>query len=115
MHHSFARLIAGSALAVTTLLSGQAPAASAAAVRSFDIVNVSSTTLLSVHVSPSGNLDWGNDKLGNNYLYPGGVLHIAYDPYWSGCFQDIEVTDVNGRVFDFWDQDVCTVSTLYYY
>jgi hypothetical protein len=87
-------LFAGALMLATTFL----PRLAAAQERTFTVYNNSSYTIDNLYVSPTGDRNWENDRLGNRYFPPTYRFDLPLDP----GYYDVKLVDQDG--------DTCVVN-----
>ena len=90
------KLFAGALVLATTLLPRLATAQSSET--TFTVFNNSSYTINNLYVSPSGDSNWENDRLGNRYFQPNYRFDLSIDP----GYYDVKMVDEDG--------DTCVVN-----
>ncbi|MBK1657452.1 hypothetical protein [Paracraurococcus ruber] len=101
--------------ALPVLLGAQAPAEATrvsnwAADPSFRLVNRHSQPMHQVYVSPTGQRDWGADRLGQEVLAPGRFARITLPA--GRCVNDIRVIFADGRALERRQVDTCVLAQM---
>lgn len=92
---------------------GAAPTATVGTARqNFSVVNTTSTTVLTLQVSPTSESEWGDDVLGSQVLQPGQTAQVVFDRAESQCNYDIRATYTDGDTSDVRNVNLCQVGTV---
>ena len=85
-----------------------------AGIQDFTVYNQGNTAVWYIYISPNYSDSWEEDVLGSDVLMPGNGVPIAMNGYGDHCYFDIRIEDSNGRSEDYYDVDLCNVSTVYF-
>ena len=101
-------LLAGSAAAGAA--AGEAPAS----VQTFTVVNSGEHAIWRVHASPTPDDSWGEDRLGEATIPPGGEHVVPMDAYGDQCRFDVKITGAQDATVHRYDVDLCEIDRIVY-
>ena len=78
---------------------------------SFNLVNRSANIINEVYASPAGMTNWGQDRLGNATIAPGGTGPIRL-PADGNCIYDVQVVYANGAKDERRGLNTCTLDSV---
>ena len=78
---------------------------------SFNLVNRSATPIKELYASPAGATRWGLDRLGQNYLPPGGIFPVRL-PADGNCLYDVRVVYADDKEEERRRLNTCTLDSV---
>lgn len=78
---------------------------------SFNLVNRSPTPIKELYASPAGVTRWGQDRLGQNYLPPGGSFPVRL-PADGNCLYDVRVVYADDKEEERRRLNTCTLDDV---
>lgn len=80
--------------------------------RDFTVYNRGRNAVYYIYVSPVTTNSWEEDVLGRDVLMPGSSVTVRMPDYGSQCYFDIRIVDSTGYAQEFYNVDLCTVSSV---
>ncbi len=80
--------------------------------RDFTVYNRGRNAVYYIYVSPITTSSWEEDVLGSRVLMPGNSITIRMPDYGSQCYFDIRIVDSTGYSQEFYNVNLCSVSSV---
>ena len=101
------------ALTSALVLVGAMSTAALADRRDFNLNNTSDYVIRHAYVSPTTDVDWGDDILGRDVLNPGETWEVGFDRFDPGtCMWDVKVVTEEGFEVKLPQLNLCAITDV---